>query len=66
MDTNAIVALIGGAVVAFIIRVFNVVVSWLSRVLGVAPPDPIPTETADRPLGDDTGANPGTSDAPTG
>lgn len=43
MDTDQIVAIIGGLVVAFVIRVFNVVVEWLSRVLGVAPPDPIPT-----------------------
>jgi hypothetical protein len=43
MDTNAIIAIIGGAVVAFIIRVFNVVVEWLARVLDVEPPAPIPT-----------------------
>lgn len=66
MDGNAIVALIGGAVVAFIIRVFNVVVAWLSRVLGVVPPDPIPTEAAERPPQDTTGANPGTSGPTTG
>lgn len=42
MDGNAILALVGGVVVAFIIRVFNVVVEWLSKVLGVKPPDPIP------------------------
>jgi hypothetical protein len=65
MDTNAIVAIIGGAVVAFIIRVFNVVVEWLARVLGVEPPAPIPTD-ADRPPQGTTGANPGTSGPTTG
>lgn len=75
MDTNAVVAIIGGALVAFIIRVFNVVVEWLSKLLGVDPPAPIPTAaaTGERPQvapsgtpepvdpsQGHTGANPGT------
>jgi hypothetical protein len=65
MDTNAIVALIGGALVAFTIRIFNVVLEWLARVLGVEPPTPIPTDD-DRPSTGHTGANPGTSEPTTG
>lgn len=42
MDSNAIIALVGAVVIAFIVRVFNVVVEWLARILGVDPPDPIP------------------------
>lgn len=50
MDANAIFAIIGGTVLAFAVRFFNLLLQWLSRVLGVAPADPIPTahEVIDR------------------
>jgi hypothetical protein len=68
MDSNAILALVGGVIVAFIIRIFNVVVEWLAGVLGVSPPDPIPDpqDAAQRPPTGHTGANPGTSDPTAG
>lgn len=44
MNSDQIFALIGACLLAFIVRVFNVVVEWLSRVLGVDPPDPIGSE----------------------
>lgn len=43
MNSDQVFALIGACLLAFIVRVFNVVVEWLSRVLGVEPPEPIPT-----------------------
>ena len=43
MTSEQIIALIGAALLAFIVRVFNVVVQWLARVLRVQPPEPIPT-----------------------
>lgn len=43
MGSDQIIALIGACVLAFIVRIFNVVVEWLSRVLGVEAPEPIPT-----------------------
>lgn len=42
MDGSAIVAIIGGAVVAFAVRAFNVVLEWLAKVLDVEPSTPIP------------------------
>lgn len=43
MDPNALIAIIGSVVIGLVVRLSNVVVTWLSRVLGVDPPDPIPT-----------------------
>lgn len=36
-----VVAIIAAAVLGFIVRVFNIVVEWLAKVLGVEPPAPI-------------------------
>lgn len=47
MTNDQIIALVGAAVLAFIVRVFNVVVEWLSRILGVRPPEPIPVSHDD-------------------
>lgn len=47
MDANAVIALIGAALLAFVVRAFNVVLQWLARVLGVEPPEPIPTRADD-------------------
>jgi len=41
VNTEALVAVIGSVVLAVLVRVSNMVCSWLARVLGVAPPDPI-------------------------
>jgi hypothetical protein len=41
MNTEAFVAVIGSVVLAVLVRVSNMVCAWLSRVLGVQPPDPI-------------------------
>ena len=43
MDADQLAALIGAAVLGFVIRVFNTVVAWLARVLDVEAPEPIPT-----------------------
>lgn len=43
MDSNGVWALVGAIVIAFLIRVFNMISEWLSRILGVDAPDPIPT-----------------------
>lgn len=56
MDSDQIIAIIGGLLVAFIVRVFNIVVEWLSRVLGVDPPEPIPMD-ATTPVETRTGAD---------
>lgn len=60
MDTNALVALIGSVVLGLVIRLSNVVVQWLSRVLGVDPPDPIPTpsDAAEQQRQHGTGSTP--------
>ena len=42
MDGNAVLALIGGVVVAFVVKALNMVTTWLARILAVDPPDPIP------------------------
>lgn len=39
---DEIIALISAAVLAFIIRFFNVVILWLAKLLAVNPPEPIP------------------------
>lgn len=47
---GAVVAIIAAAVLGFIVRVFNIVVEWLAKVLGVEPPAPIePPETPHLP-----------------
>lgn len=43
MTAEQVVALFGAAVLALVVRLFNVIVAWLARVLRVQPPDPIPT-----------------------
>lgn len=45
MDSNQALALLGAVIIAFVVRMFNVVIEWLSHVLGVEPPDPIPSAT---------------------
>lgn len=42
MDDAGIVAILGGCTVAFVVRVFNIVVKWLAKALDVDPPEPIP------------------------
>lgn len=42
MNTDQIVAVFGGVAVAVVVRVSNIVVTWLAHVLRVEPPDPIP------------------------
>lgn len=41
MDSDQIIALVGAVILAVIVRVSNMVLKWLSRVLGVDEPDPI-------------------------
>lgn len=51
MDSDAIIALFGAVVLAFVVRFFNVVLEWLARVLGVNAPEPIalpPTTPVER------------------
>lgn len=43
MDSDQIISLIGAFLLAFVVRFFNVVLEWLSKVLGVNAPDPIPS-----------------------
>lgn len=43
MDADTVIALLGSAVIATVLRLSNVLVSWLSRVLRVDPPPPITT-----------------------
>ena len=42
MDTNAVVAIVASALLAFVVRAFNVVLEWLAKVLDVEPVEPIP------------------------
>lgn len=44
MDADTVIAILGSAVVTTVLRLSNVLVAWLSRVLGVDPPAPIPEE----------------------
>lgn len=63
MNANGIGALIAAAVLAFAVRMFNVIVEWVARVLGVTKPDPItdPLEAARKPTtGPDGPTGPGT------
>lgn len=67
MTTDQIISLVAASLLAFIVRFFNVVLEWLSRVLGVKPPEPIPTavgpDVAPTPAdasGGHTGTNPTT------
>jgi hypothetical protein len=43
MNASAVFALLSAAILAFVVRVFNIVGAWLSKVLGVDPPEPIKT-----------------------
>lgn len=45
MDTNQWVALLGGVIVALVIRLSNMLIQFLSRILNVNPPEPIPSIT---------------------
>lgn len=47
MDRSSIIALAASALLAFLVRFLNVILAWLSRVLGVVPPAPIPTDPLD-------------------
>lgn len=38
------IALIGGIVAALVVRLSNMVIQWVAKVLGVNPPDPIPVD----------------------
>lgn len=75
MDGNAVWALVGSVVLAFIVRFANIVIEWLARVLGTKAPEPIPMipqgsqgvppvpdpgRNAQNRSQGDTGANPGT------
>lgn len=75
MDANAVWAIVGSVVLAFIVRFANIVIEWLARVLGTKAPEPIPLvrqgsqgappvpdpgRSAQNPVQGDTGANPGT------
>lgn len=46
MTNDQIIAVAGAILMGVLIRVSNMVIAWLSRVLGVQPPDPIPTADA--------------------
>lgn len=39
MEPNAYVGVIGGVVVALVVKVSNMIVVWLARVLGVTEPE---------------------------
>lgn len=54
MESNGVLALVGAIVVAFLIRVFNILSEWLSRILGVEAPEPIPSVRVKHPV-DQTG-----------
>jgi hypothetical protein len=58
VDGNGWLALIGSVVFAVVLRVSNMLVAWLSRALGVDPPDPIPNPV------DVAASNPNRSTAP--
>lgn len=47
MNAEAWFAVGGSVVIGLAIRVSNMVVQWLARVLGVDPPEPIPTPDDD-------------------
>jgi hypothetical protein len=59
MDANAIIALLSAAILAFVVRVFNMVGAWLSKVLGVDPPEPIKTSDVEPKADDKTPGNSG-------
>jgi len=48
VDANAVLAVLGGVIIAAVVRLANVVGAWLAKVLGVTPPDPIVAPGADR------------------
>lgn len=43
MTTDQWIALVGAILAGFVLRVSNMVIQWLARILGVNPPEPIPT-----------------------
>lgn len=53
MNADAWIAVIGSVVIGLVVRLSNVLVEGLSRIMGVKPPEPIPTpqETVERKLG---------------
>lgn len=51
MNSSQVIALFGAVILAFIVRIFNIVVEWLSRILGVKPPAPIPASVDQSGLG---------------
>ena len=53
MDEGALVALIGAAVLAFLVRFFNVIIAWLAKVLQVEAPEPIGTHVVHTVTPDD-------------
>lgn len=42
MEANGIAGLVAAIVIAFIIKVFNIITEWLSKLLDVKAPEPIP------------------------
>lgn len=55
MESNGVWALVGAIVIAFLIRVFNIISEWLSRILGVEAPEPIPSIRATKQSVDQAG-----------
>ena len=51
VDAGPIIAIVGSVLLAFLVRVSNMLTQWLARVLGVKPPDPIvPPDNGTTPL----------------
>lgn len=49
MDADALVALVGSAVLGLVVRFFNLILEWLTGVLGVEPVEPIPSRAGRSP-----------------
>lgn len=52
MTADQWVALVGAILAGLVLRLSNMVIQWVAKVLGVNPPEPIPTNpdaTIDRP-----------------
>jgi hypothetical protein len=49
MGTTQVVALLGGVVVAFCVKLSNVLLEALAKILGVNPPTPIPEPDKETP-----------------
>lgn len=43
MDEGAWIAIIGSIIIGLVVRLSNMLVAWLARLMGVEPPEPIPT-----------------------